>query len=42
MNEAELGPGGRSVTFDQLRSIEIARHPEVWRMFRDSVLARAF
>jgi hypothetical protein len=30
------------VTFDQLRGIEIDRHPEVWRMFRDSVLARAF
>ena len=42
MNEAELGPGGRSVTFAQLRSVEIARHPEVRRMFRDSVLARAF
>jgi len=42
MNEAELGPGGRSVTFDQLRTLEVARHPEVWRMFRDSVIARAF
>jgi hypothetical protein len=42
MNGAELGPGGRCVTFEQLQSVEIARHPEVWRMFRDSVLARAF
>jgi hypothetical protein len=42
MIEADLGPGGRSVTFEQLRSVEIARHPEVWRMFRDSVLDRAF
>ena len=42
MNEADLGPGGRSVTFDQLRTVEIARNAEVWRMFRDSVLARAF
>jgi hypothetical protein len=42
MNEAELGPGGRSVTFEQLRTVEIGHHPEVWRMFRDSVLARAF
>ena len=42
MNEADLGPGGRSVTFDQLRTVEVTRHPEIWRMFRDSVLARAF
>jgi hypothetical protein len=42
MTEAELGPGGRTVTFEQLRTVEIARHPEVWKMFRDSVLARAF
>lgn len=42
MNEAELGIGGHSVTFAQLRTLELERHPEVWRMFRDSVLARAF
>ena len=42
MSEVDLGPGGRSVTFAQLRTVEIERHPEAWRMFRDSVIARAF